>query len=674
MEYIRKRDGRLMAFDSEKIASAICKAFKATDSQQTRQVARKIAEEVVARLNEAGSSLPTVELVQDMVEEVLIEKGYIRAAKAYILYRAERSRSREMNSRLMKTFESITLSKRQVTHSGNANINGDGPMGTMLRFGAEAAKTFNEMYVLKPSHARSHQKGEIDIHHMDFLTQTTACCQIDLSDLLAGGFSTGRGILREPNHITAYSVLCCIALQSNQNDQDDGQSIVNFDMTMAMGVKKSYRHHYYDHVRQALVLLCPDCDADTLVNQMQRDPAIQPDLAHSEMSQAHSFLRENGISAALTKRILDYACSEAVVRTNHETYQAMEALIHNLNTIYSRAGARVPESTINYGLDTSLEGRMVMENLLKATMAGIGQGTSAPFPVQILRLKKGINLEPGDPNYDLYQLALQVIQKRRMPYLAFADAPYNQEDVAYFGNGIRVYENVHDPLHQGPAKRGMLAYTSINLVRIALRAKGDMEWFFEELDRKLELVQKELMERYTILSQIKAYYYPFLMGQHVWLGSEKLESADPVGAVLKEGILGIGFIGLDQCLETMQMKDEESAYNLGISIVSHMRRFVDSLNASQELNYALISSMDKEACERLCELDRKAFKHHFDHYDPGFCLSHVTDPIKRVQAEALFHEFCSGGHISCLELDAKMDLEAVVKALRETPIGLLSFK
>lgn len=673
MEYIRKRDGRLMDFDSEKISSAIYKALKATDSQQTRQVARKIAMEVVDRLTEAGSSLPTVELVQDTVEEVLIEKGYIRAAKAYILYRAERSRSREMNSRLMQTFESITLSKRQVVHSGNANINGDGPMGTMLRFGAEAAKTFNEMHVLKSSHAKSHQKGEIDIHHMDFLTQTTSCCQIDLANLLHDGFSTGRGILREPNHIAAYSVLCCIALQSNQNDQDDGQSIVNFDTTMAMGVKKSYRHHYYDHIRQALVLLTPELDADVVVSKMKATSAIDPNLAHQENTQVKTLLSELGITESVVERILNYACQEATTRTDHETYQAMEALIHNLNTIYSRAGARVPESTINYGLDTSLEGRMVMLNLLKATLAGIGKGTSAPFPVQIMRLKKGVNLEAGDPNYDIFQLALKVIKKRHMPYFSFVDAPYNRNDVAYFGNGLRVMDNPHDPSHIGPAKRGMIAYTSINLVRIALRSKGDLEWFFEELDRKLELVQKELMERFTILSQIKAYYYPFLMGQQVWLGSEKLCPEDPVGEVLKQGILGIGFVGLNQCLATLHMKDDESTYNLGVSIVSHMRRFVDRLNASQELNYALLSSMDDEACARLCELDRKAFKHHFEHYDPGFFMTDQKDQMKRLCDEAVFHELCSGGHISFLEIKEQMDLESVVKALTDTSIGLLGF-
>ena len=429
IENIRKRDGRLVAFELDKIAGAIYKAFQATGGKYDLKNAMDIAKIVEVKLEKKKSELPTVELVQDTVEEVLIEKGYVRVAKAYILYRANRTRERDMRSRLMKTFEEITFadSKDSDLKRENANVNADAPMGTMLKYGAEAAKQFNEMFVLNPKHARAHINGDIHIHDMDFLTLTTTCCQIDLIKLFKGGFSTGHGVLREPNSISTYAALACIAIQSNQNDQHGGQAIPNFDYGMAPGVSKSYYKHFYQNLAKAISLLC-DIDGDEVVKKIKKEMTIKPALDKNEDfdKQLKEVLANNNIEENVDK-IIDFATKNAYKETDRETYQAMEAFIHNLNTMHSRAGAQVPFSSINYGMDTSSEGRMVMKNILLATEAGLGHGETPIFPIQIFRVKEGINYNKGEPNYDLFKLACRTSAKRLFPNFSFIDAPFNKQ-------------------------------------------------------------------------------------------------------------------------------------------------------------------------------------------------------------------------------------------------------
>ena len=491
IEKLRKRDGRLVDFDQSKIATAIKKAFEATYKPGQDEAANALAAEVVAILEKEGNAAPEVEHIQDIVERVLMDNGYIQTAKAYILYRSERNRAREMNTRLMKIYEDITFSaaKDSDIKRENANIDGDTAMGTMLKYGSEGSKQFYQMFVMKPEHAAAHQSGDIHIHDMDFAPMgTTTCTQIDLIKLFTGGFSTGHGTLREPNDIASYAALACIAIQSNQNDQHGGQSIVNFDYGMATGVKKTFRRIYRQNLARALMLLAgqedPESQIKANLQTIEAETGLYPRLEDCEAYfQAElPFLMETyGGDEALMKKCQEFAHYRAVKETDRATYQAMEALIHNLNTMHSRAGAQTPFSSINYGMDVSPEGRMVMKNIMLSTEAGLGNGETPIFPIQIFRVKEGVNYNPGEPNYDLFQLAIRCSAKRLFPNFSFIDAPFNlqyyqpgrpETEIAYMGCRTRVIGNVNDPQREICNGRGNLSFTTINLPRLGLKAKG----------------------------------------------------------------------------------------------------------------------------------------------------------------------------------------------------------
>ncbi len=699
---ITKRDGRIVPFESEKIESAIARALAASGSQKGAQTARELAAIVTRELESSEDipSSPTVEQVQDVVERVLIEKGFVLTAKAYILYRAERSRVREMNTRLMKTYEDITFTdaidsdiKRE-----NANINGDSAMGSMLKFGSEGAKQFYDMYVLNPKHAEAHRNGDIHIHDLDFLTLTTTCCQIDLLELFKDGFSTGHGVLREPQDIASYSALCCIAIQANQNDQHGGQSIVSFDYGMAPGVRKTYAKRFRDNVARLLDAGYDLEEADRTVEDMLLDIKKETGLV-PEMEAKPAF------DAALLSRLGRYMDGEkaekllkSVRRFSHReivkaTFQAMEALVHNLNTMNSRAGAQVPFSSINYGTDTSPEGRLVMEQLLLATEAGLGRGETPIFPIQIFRVKEGVNYNPGDPNYDLFRLAIRCSAKRLFPNFSFLDAPYNlryykpghpETEVAYMGCRTRVLANVYDENAEVASRRGNLSFTSINLPRIAIEAKGDIPWFFEELERKMELVFDQLNERFEIIARKKVYNFPFLMGQHVWRGSENLKWDEEVREVLKHGTLTMGFIGLAETLVALRGKhhgESEESQNLGLEIVGFMRRFLDEKAQKHKLNYTLIATPAEGLSGRFVQLDRKKFGSlpgitDRDYYTNSFHIP-VYYPIsafRKISLEAPYHALTNAGHITYVEMDGdplkNLDaFEKIVRHMHDTGVG-----
>ena len=428
---ITKRDGRTVHFDINKIASAIEKAFAATIGKKDYAICLALAQEVSDIFEEKQIDSPTVEQIQDTVERVLINHGHVRTAKAYILYRAERTRVRNMNDRLMKTFEDITY--KDATDSDikreNANIDGNTAMGSMLKYGSEGAKHFYESYVLNPAHSEAHRNGDIHIHDLDFYTLTTTCCQIDLIKLFHDGFSTGHGVLREPNDIASYASLACIAIQSNQNDQHGGQSIANFDYGLAPGVAKTYKKRYRSNLTSLIEVM--DCAAhakktkeifQTLTAE-NLIPTLDGSQAYTEREK--ELLLEAGVPEEILDKIQSFSAKKATEETDKATYQAMEALLHNLNTMHSRAGAQTPFSSINYGMDTSTEGRMVMKNMLLVTEAGLGNGETAIFPIQIFRVKDGVNFNPGEPNYDLFKLSCRVSAKRLFPNFSFQDAPFN---------------------------------------------------------------------------------------------------------------------------------------------------------------------------------------------------------------------------------------------------------
>ena len=570
VESIIKRDGRAVDFHQEKIAEAVEKAFRASGAMQPRGVADGIAECVVEKI-ESGAieGTPTVEGVQDLVEETLIEEGFTQTAKAYILYRAERNRVRDVNSRLIQTLKDITFSKASDSDMKreNANIDADTAMGTMLKYGSESAKQFYEMCVLDPRYARAHCEGDIHIHDLDFYTLTTTCCQIELRKLFKGGFSTGHGVLREPNDIASYAALACIAIQSNQNDQHGGQSVCDFDYGLADGVRKTYRKQFKKHLAEAMDLLSDIEDArtwaqDTLAGIEEATGTV----AAVELDPAYREALEEKLKGVLpdevAERVFAYTEKNAYNDTDRATFQAMEALIHDLNTMHSRAGAQTPFSSVNYGMDTSAEGRMVIRNTLLATEEGLGSGETAIFPVQIFRVKEGINYNPGDPNYDLFKLAIHCSAKRLFPNFSFQDAPFNlpyykgtpETEISYMGCRTRVMGNVYDPSREVTPGRGNLSFTSINLPRLAIRSHGDIDLFFDLLDSKLHLCVGQLDERFEIQAQKRVYNSPFLMGQGVWIDSEKLKPDDEVREVLKHGTLSVGFIGLAETLKALTGK------------------------------------------------------------------------------------------------------------------------
>lgn len=697
---IIKRDGRQSAFELDKITNAIFQAAQASGGHDY-QMAETLARQVEQNLEQALSGEnPTVEQIQDEVERVLVETGHARTAKRYILYRNERTRVREMNTRLMKVYEDLTFksSLENNVKRENANIDGDTAMGTMLKYGSEGAKQFYEMFILDPEHARAHREGDIHIHDLDFLTLTTTCCQIDLLKLFQGGFSTGHGFLREPNDIRSYSALACIALQSNQNDQHGGQSIPNFDYSMAPGVKKTFRRAFTDNLTKAIEIYLEQEDGELLSKSIVKN-------AERETGEIAAFADGNGFDEAVERLLCDHTDARtaakimrftrkyAVKETRRNTYQAMEALVHNLNTMHSRAGAQVPFTSLNYGTDTSPEGRLVMECLMKATEAGLGNGETSIFPIHIFKVKEGINYNPGEPNYDLFKLAMRVSAKRMFPNFSFLDAPFNAQyyrpghpetEATYMGCRTRVVGNVFDPTREIVNGRGNLSFTSINLPRIAILSKGDIDWFFEDLDRKIDLVIDQLLARLRIQSQKKVRNYPFLMGQGVWIDSEKLGPDDSVGEVLGHGSLTCGFIGLAETLKALigvHHGESDEAQELGLKIVSHMRERMDQAAQQYHLNFTLIATPAEGLSGRFVRMDRARFGEipgvtDREYYTNSFHVP-VYYPIsafEKIRREAPYHALTNGGHISYIELDGDptQNLEAfetVVRAMKEAGMG-----
>lgn len=697
---IIKRDGREVAFDRVKIADAIYKAAQVLGGNDY-EMAQDLAEKVETYVeNTIQGRIPTVEEVQDAVEHTLIENGHARTAKEYILYRAERTRVREMNTRLMKTLEDLTFKDAEDNDvkRENANIDGDTAMGTMLKYGSESAKQFYEMYVLNPKHAKAHREGDIHIHDLDFLTLTTTCCQIDIIKLFKDGFSTGHGFLREPNDIQSYSALACIAIQSNQNDQHGGQSIPNFDYGMAIGVAKTYSKLYTKNLAKAAEILEDKPDLEEKFKEIKQkiadETGVKPRLeASEEYCRLEAPYLAEIVGEEAVERLQKFAVKYSEKETDRATYQAMEALVHNLNTMHSRAGAQVPFSSINYGTDTTPEGRMVIRNILLAEDAGLGNGETPIFPIHIFKVKEGINYNEGDPNYDLFKLACRVSAKRLFPNFSFLDAPFNLQyykpgdynsEVAYMGCRTRVMSNVYDPTREVTCGRGNLSFTSINLPRIAINAHGNVEWFFEELERKVDLVIEQLLERFKIQAAKKVRNYPFLMGQGVWLDSDKLSPDDKVGEVLGHGTLTIGFIGLAECLKALIGKhhgESKEAQNLGLEIVGYMRKRMDEESKKTGLNFSLIATPAEGLSGRFVRIDQKKYGiipgvTDRDYYTNSFHIPvyYEINAFEKIRLEAPYHALTNGGHISYIELDGdplkNLDaFEAVVRCMKESGVG-----
>ena len=645
-----------------------------------------------------------MENVQDAVIKVLIETGHARTSEAYILYRAERTRIRSMKTRLMKSIEEITFadSNDADIKRENANIDGNTAMGTMLQYGSAVSKEFCMSQLMNPQHAALHENGDIHIHDMDFMNMgTLTCCQIDLEKLFDGGFSTGHGHLREPQDITSYAALAAIAIQSNQNDQHGGQSIPAFDFYLAKGVAKTFRKEYISNLNKALELFI-NLDADVRESfkavEKETGKTAAMIMDDSFLNSLNAMLKETfGLGEEQIELINKFAYKEANVATRRKTYQAMEAFVHNLNTMHSRAGAQVPFSSINFGTDMTPEGRLISENLMLAQEAGLGNGETPIFPILIFKVKEGINYNPEDPNYDLFKLAMRVSAKRLFPNFSFMDAPFNKQyykeghpetETTYMGCRTRVMGNINGP--EIATGRGNNSFTSINLPRLGIKhgvaVNGDFNEaaFFNELDEKMEIVIQQLLERLEIQGRKKVKNFPFLMGQGVWIGSENLSWEDTLEEIIKQGTLTIGFIGLAECLKALigeHQGESEEAQKLGLKIVGHMREICDEATEKYGLNFSLIATPAEGLSGRFTRIDKKIYGiipgvTDRDYYTNSFHVPvyyHIT-AFKKIQKEAPYHEFTNGGHISYVEVDGDPTnnleaFESIVRCMKDAGIG-----
>ena len=702
---IKKRTGDIVKFNAQKITDAIKKAnMESIDETFSKEQLSTITNNVIKALKNLKT--PGVEQIQDAVEKVLIAGNFASTAKAYILYRAEHTKLRQAKADLMDIYDELTFTKAKDADikRENANIDADTAMGTMLKYGSEGSKYFITSHILPKDIAVAHMDGDIHIHDMDFYMLTETCCQIDLLKLFKNGFSTGHGYLREPNDIRSYAALACIAIQANQNEMHGGQAVPMFDYCMAPGVAKTYRKQYYKalgYYFNAMLDMKLE-DASLLCKKIEQSLPIKISMSTADKfgkllvdflpkhQREHNYQE---INEQTTQMAHKFAINTAWNETNAATYQAMEAFIHNLNTMNSRAGAQVPFSSINYGTDTSPEGRMAMRNLLLATDAGLGDGETPIFPVQIFKVKEGVNYEKDDPNYDLFRLAMKTSAKRLFPNFSFLDAPFNKKyykpndynsEVAYMGCRTRVMGNVYDPTHEVTCGRGNLSFTSINLPRLAIEAKGDINKFYKSLDDMIDLVIRQLLHRFKIQCAKIGKNYPFLMGQNIWLDSDNIGEYDTVSEVLRHGTLTVGFIGLAETLKALIGKhhgESAEAQKLGLAIIGHMRKRMDDEAQKTKLNFSLIATPAEGLSGRFVKIDRKIYGSipgvtDREYYTNSFHIP-VYYPIsayKKIQLEAPYHNLTNGGHISYIEMDGDPTknltaFEAIIRCMHDNGIG-----
>ena len=702
-----KRDGKKVNFNGAKIALAIKKGFDSIPSEDeetkkyTEKDVYKVYNAVIDQIEKEGKDKIKIEEIQDMIEEQLQKKGYLDVYESFKAYRERRAQSRQVffdekrQHKFLKALENLGLKSaiEEDAKRENANIDGDTAMGTMLQYGSTVSKEFAKSYLMKRKFAEAHESGDIHIHDMDFLPMgTTTCCQIDLNKLYENGFSTGHGFLRAPNDIMSYAALAAIAIQSNQNDQHGGQSIPAFDYYMAPGVLKTFKKQFKQTVYDYLELtdFISFIAINGIVREIDKLSSIEFDISIFD-----GYCRDS----ENLKRLFRLSYDKALQKTKRIVYQAMEAFIHNLNTMHSRAGAQVPFSSINFGTDTSPEGRMVIEQFLLATDAGLGKGETPIFPISIFKIKEGINYNPGDKNYDLFKLACKVSAKRLFPNFSFIDAPFNLQyykpddyntEVAYMGCRTRVLGNHVDENKCVTAGRGNLSFTSINLPRLGIKhgivnnEKTDLKGFYEELEEKLELVKDQLLERFEIQCNKRINNFPFLLGQGVWLDSEKLKPTDKLRKIYKHGTLSVGFIGLAECLKALigeHQGESEKAQKLGLEIITFMRKKMDEYSEKYNLNFTLLATPAEGLSGRFTAMDKAIYGKikgvtDREYYTNSFHVPvyYKTTVEHKIKTEAPYHALTNAGHISYIELDGDTTenveaFEKVIRIMKESGIG-----
>lgn len=693
--YVRKRDGKITTYSQEKIFKAIKSAVESVGGRDFKTVG-DLANEVEIRLLEqleyAGTDTADVEQIQDIIESTLIKNKHDSVAKEFITYRQQRTREREKNNHLYTAVNELMNidSSDSDSKRSNANINGDTAMGSMLQVGAETKNYMVDNFILPCEMSEAHTDGYIHIHDKDFFDFTTTCCQINLHKLFKDGFNTGHGHLREPNSIISAAALACIAIQSNQNDQHGGQSVPCFDYYMAEYVNKSFKKRFKENFEKFIEFNEKFSGMVKDINKVFDELNVDYENTNNEKILEWEAGMTETLCADDNSRVevgsmIYTVTSIAISDVKKDTHQAMEALVANLNSMHSRAGSQVPFSSLNYGTDTSMAGRLVIDQLLTALDEGLGNGETPLFPIHIFKCKKGVNFEEGDPNYDLFIKACKVSAKRMFPNFSFIDSPFNLQyykegdpdsEVAYMGCRTRVMGNVYDKTREIATSRGNLSFTSINLPRLAIEAKGDINKFYESLDKYMDLTINELLFRFDIQCKKHVYNFPFLMEQGVWIDSENLKLTDTLETVLKHGTMSIGFIGLAETLVALTGKhhgESEESQKLGLEIIKHMRDRVDRESAERGLNFTLLATPAEGLSGRFTRLDKAKYGKIPGVTDREYYTNSFHVPVyykctasHKIDTEAPYHALTNAGHISYIEMDGDptKNVDAFIKIVK----------
>lgn len=660
---VRKRNGVIVPFDKDKIVYAMSKGFlEFGEMTKEKEDCIKNTVEIVEKEAKKYEDAIEVEEIQDIIVAQLRKAGFRKVAKGYQEYREKRTKEREL-----KTVLEILSNEATDEKNDNANINGYTPSGRHLHISEDVIKSYMKNYFFSKDVADAINAGIIYPHDLGWGTTTMTCVQIDIPKLFKGGFSTGHGYLREPSNIKTAFLQSAIAIQSNQNDMWGGQSIPQYDFALAPYVLKSYKKHLkklyaYEHAKthdSADAEMIAKIDALTSIND------VIPEL--------------------------EYMCKAALANTEEDTYQGAESLVHNLNSMASRAGSQVPFSSLNFGLDTSPEGRMVASNLLKAQMSGLGRHETPIFPILIYTLKKGVNFEKEDPNYDIFRLAMECSSKRLFPTYCFVDAsfnlPYYEKDPYYgaiqtMGCRTRIMANVNG--REGAFGRGNISFTSINLPMLALRAKGNIDKFFKELDYALEIADKELLERYEGQCQNRKYNFPSLMEQGIWLGSDDLGPTDEIRDIVKQGTLSIGFVGLAEtlvCLTGKHHGESEESDELGYKIIKYIRDYCDKRVKETHLNFSCLGTPAETYCKTALEQTRKQFGIVPGVTDRAYFTNSSHIPVwynisiaDKAKIEGKYHNLENAGHIFYCEVDGDISknidaFENILHIMSDADVG-----
>ena len=730
--YILKRDGSQQPYDGEKIRSAVDKAFRAAGLIDEEGYALRIESLIQTELCHRNAQV-AVEEIQDRVEAELMNLAP-QVAKKYIIYREWRTVQREKRTTLKRTMDGIVSIEKNDINLGNANMSAYTPSGQMMTFASEVTKDYAMKYLLSAPFARAHAAGDIHIHDLDYYpTKTATCVQYDLADLFERGFHTKNGSIRTPQNIQSYATLATIVFQTNQNEEHGGQAIPAFDFFMAPGVRKTFIRQLADRLLYAHSLLLgrsfSDEERKAFVEAL-RD--LEPPLAHTDAAAEALAVGLDRIGCQLPATAVRLALEEAYQRTKRETHQAMEGFVHNLNTMHSRGGNQVVFSSVNYGTDTSEEGRMVIRELLAATVEGLGQGEVPIFPIQIFKVKEGVNYSEADyakaqadfagalagkytfetPNFDLLLLACKTTSHALFPNFVFLDTPFNQHElwraddpkrylheIATMGCRTRVFENVCGP--KTSVGRGNLSFTTMNLPRLAIEASRRAQrelptapveqqqerarvLFLESVREMATFIGDQLHERYLYQRSALARQFPFMMGNDVWKGGAALAPQDEVGSVFDSGTLGIGFIGGHNAMMALYGEGHgrsDRSWQTLYDAVQVINEVVREYKQKYHLNYSVLATPAEGLSGRFTRMDRKRYGiipgvNDLDYYVNSFHVD-VREEIgmhDKIRREAPFHAITLGGHISYIELDgeAKKNVSVIlklVKTMKDTGIG-----